>query len=127
MRTYVEAELPALIAKEFPMADLDRQGNTGHSMGGHGALMISLRNPGRFRSVSAFAHACERAGIPASIRMQEGYTTRTISFQVSSPNTLPGMASGLLASIPSHSCLWLRSLITKALEAKPAMVDLIAP
>ena len=54
MRAYVEQELPALVAAEFP-ADMARQGITGHSMGGHGALTIALRNPDRFRSVSAFA------------------------------------------------------------------------
>lgn len=55
MRSYIEDELPALIATEFAMADLSRQAITGHSMGGHGALTMALRNPGRFRSVSAFA------------------------------------------------------------------------
>jgi len=55
MRSYVEDELPALIAAQFPMADMGRQGIMGHSMGGHGALTIGLRNPDRFRSVSAFA------------------------------------------------------------------------
>ena len=54
MRSYIEAELPALIAEHFP-ADMIRQGIMGHSMGGHGALTIALRNPDRFRSVSAFA------------------------------------------------------------------------
>ena len=54
MRSYIETELPTLIAAEFP-ADMNRQAITGHSMGGHGALTIALRNPGRFRSVSAFA------------------------------------------------------------------------
>ena len=54
MRSYIERELPALVAEHFP-ADTARQGITGHSMGGHGALTIALRNPGRFRSVSAFA------------------------------------------------------------------------
>jgi S-formylglutathione hydrolase len=54
MRDYIEAELPELIAAHFP-ADMDRQGIMGHSMGGHGALTISLRNPGRFKSTSAFA------------------------------------------------------------------------
>ena len=54
MRSYIEQELPALIAAGFP-ADLDRQGIAGHSMGGHGALTIGLRNPDRFRSVSAFS------------------------------------------------------------------------
>jgi len=54
MRSYIEEELPALVAAEFPV-DLARQGIFGHSMGGHGALTIALRNPGRFGSVSAFA------------------------------------------------------------------------
>jgi S-formylglutathione hydrolase len=137
MRSYLEAELPDLIAANFP-ADGDRQSITGHSMGGHGALTIALRDPARFRSVSAFSpivapsqvpwgekafprylgeereawreydavalieggarldhllvdqgtadnfleeqlqthrltEACDKAGIPATIRMQEGY------------------------------------------------------
>jgi len=54
MRSYIERELPSLIAEHLP-ADMERQGITGHSMGGHGALTIALRNPGRFKSVSAFA------------------------------------------------------------------------
>jgi S-formylglutathione hydrolase len=54
MRSYIEHELPELIAENLP-ADMSRQGITGHSMGGHGALTISLRNPGRFTAVSAFA------------------------------------------------------------------------
>ncbi len=54
MRSYIEDELPALIAENFP-ADMSRQGIMGHSMGGHGALTISLRNPGQFKSTSAFA------------------------------------------------------------------------
>ncbi|RED13339.1 S-formylglutathione hydrolase [Parasphingopyxis lamellibrachiae] len=55
MKSYIETELPTLTAKQFPMADMKRQGITGHSMGGHGALTIGLRNPERFRSVSAFS------------------------------------------------------------------------
>lgn len=54
MRGYIEQDLPALIAEEFPV-DMERQGITGHSMGGHGALTIALRNPGRFKSTSAFS------------------------------------------------------------------------
>jgi S-formylglutathione hydrolase len=54
MRSYIERELPALVGLELP-ADMERQGITGHSMGGHGALTIALRNPGRFSAVSAFA------------------------------------------------------------------------
>lgn len=55
MYSYVTAELPALVAAHFPMADMGRQGIFGHSMGGHGALVAALRNPGRYRSCSAFA------------------------------------------------------------------------
>ncbi|MCF4166206.1 S-formylglutathione hydrolase [Zavarzinia compransoris] len=54
MWTYVTEELPALIAEHFPV-DPSRQGIMGHSMGGHGALTVALRHPGRFRAVSAFA------------------------------------------------------------------------
>jgi S-formylglutathione hydrolase len=54
MRGYIERELPALIGAELP-ADLSRQGVMGHSMGGHGALTIGLRIPGRFKAISAFA------------------------------------------------------------------------
>lgn len=137
MRTYIEEELLAVVLEHFPI-DVGRQGITGHSMGGHGALTMALRDPARFRSVSAFApiasplhcpwgdkalggylgedrsawrvydacallddgarvadmlvdqgtadgflaeqlktdflrEACERAGQPATIRMQEGY------------------------------------------------------
>jgi S-formylglutathione hydrolase len=54
MYTYVSRELPELIAEHFP-ADRSRQSIFGHSMGGHGALTIALKNPDRYRSVSAFA------------------------------------------------------------------------
>jgi S-formylglutathione hydrolase len=54
MYDYVVAELPALIQTHFPVLS-DRQGIFGHSMGGHGALICALRNPTRYRSVSAFA------------------------------------------------------------------------
>jgi S-formylglutathione hydrolase len=54
MYSYVTEELPALIAREFP-ADMGRQSIFGHSMGGHGALTIVLKNPDRYRSCSAFA------------------------------------------------------------------------
>jgi S-formylglutathione hydrolase len=54
MYSYVTQELPALIEASFP-ADPRRQGIFGHSMGGHGALTIGLKNPDRYRSISAFA------------------------------------------------------------------------
>ena len=72
MRSYIEQELPALIAAEFP-ADMRRQGITGHSMGGHGALTISLRNPGRFRSTSAFAPIVSPLNCPWGEKALGGY------------------------------------------------------
>lgn len=54
MRSYIETELPELIAANFP-ADMSRQGIFGHSMGGHGALTLALRNSDRYKSVSAFS------------------------------------------------------------------------
>jgi len=73
MRDYIEAELPALIAAQFPMADMSRQGITGHSMGGHGALTVALRNPGRFRSVSAFAPIVAPMQCPWGEKALAGY------------------------------------------------------
>jgi len=62
MESYI-GELSSLIAENFP-ADPDRQGLFGHSMGGHGALTLALRNPGRWRSVSAFAPICAPSQVP---------------------------------------------------------------
>ena len=63
MWSYVTEELPALVAEHFP-ADMDRQGITGHSMGGHGALTVGLRHPDRFSSVSAFSPICHPSIVP---------------------------------------------------------------
>jgi S-formylglutathione hydrolase len=63
MWSYVTEELPALVADHFPI-DTARQGITGHSMGGHGALTVALRHPGRFRSVSAFAPIVAPGQVP---------------------------------------------------------------
>ena len=54
MYSYIRDELPALVGDAFNL-DMSRQGIFGHSMGGHGALVMALRNPDRFRSASAFA------------------------------------------------------------------------
>ena len=61
MWDYVAEELPALVSSAFPV-DADRQAITGHSMGGHGALTLAMRQPGRFRSVSALAPICHPFG-----------------------------------------------------------------
>lgn len=72
MRSYIETELPALVAAQFA-ADMGRQGITGHSMGGHGALTISLRNAGRFRSTSAFAPIVSPLSCPWGEKALSGY------------------------------------------------------
>ncbi|MEM7411408.1 MAG: S-formylglutathione hydrolase [Myxococcota bacterium] len=63
MYAYVTEELPALVSANFPV-DPDRQSIFGHSMGGHGALVVALRNPQRYRSVSAFAPICAPSECP---------------------------------------------------------------
>lgn len=72
MRSYIEQELPALVAEHFPV-DMARQGITGHSMGGHGALTIGLRNPDRFRSVSAFSPIVSPLNCPWGEKALGGY------------------------------------------------------
>ena len=57
MYDYITRELPEIVFANFP-GDAERHGLTGHSMGGHGALTIGLRNPGMYRSLSAFAPIC---------------------------------------------------------------------
>lgn len=73
MKSYVEDELPALVAAEFPVADLTRQSIFGHSMSGHGALTIALRNQGRFKSVSAFAPIASPLNCPWGEKALGGY------------------------------------------------------
>ena len=72
MKSYIEDELPRLIEAHFP-ADMSRQSIMGHSMGGHGALTISLRNPGRFRATSAFAPIVAPARVPWGQKAFRGY------------------------------------------------------
>lgn len=72
MYSYVTQELPALIFDNFP-ARRDAQGIFGHSMGGHGALVIALRNPGSYRSVSAFAPIVAPSRVPWGHKAFGGY------------------------------------------------------
>jgi S-formylglutathione hydrolase len=72
MYTYVTQELRALIEAQFP-ADTARTGIFGHSMGGHGALTIALRNPERYRSVSAFAPIAAPKQSPWGQKAFSGY------------------------------------------------------
>jgi S-formylglutathione hydrolase len=73
MYSYVTSELPAIIDAHFP-AEPGRQGIFGHSMGGHGALTIGLKNPGgRYRSISAFAPICAPKQVPWGIKAFTNY------------------------------------------------------
>ncbi|MBN8455170.1 S-formylglutathione hydrolase [Accumulibacter sp.] len=62
MHDYVVHELPQLVEASLPIDD--RRGISGHSMGGHGALVCALRNPGRYRSLSALAPICHPLASP---------------------------------------------------------------
>ncbi len=62
MYDYVVHELPALIERDFPVNDA--RAISGHSMGGHGALVAALKNPGRYRSVSAFSPIVAPSQVP---------------------------------------------------------------
>ena len=63
MASYIADELPALLTRELPLRQ-GALGICGHSMGGHGALVLALRHPGRFRSVSALAPICNPSAVP---------------------------------------------------------------
>ncbi len=62
MHSYVVEELPPLLEAELPLSQ--ERSISGHSMGGHGALVAALRHPGRYRSVSAFAPICHPCACP---------------------------------------------------------------
>ncbi|UTA46518.1 S-formylglutathione hydrolase [Simiduia sp. 21SJ11W-1] len=64
MYDYVVEELPVVLGEHMPELDTARAAIMGHSMGGHGALMIGLRNPRRFTSASAFAPICAPSQCP---------------------------------------------------------------
>ncbi|OCP18704.1 MULTISPECIES: S-formylglutathione hydrolase [unclassified Ensifer] len=72
MYSYITEELPAFVSQHFRM-DMSRQGIFGHSMGGHGAMTIALKNPDRFRSCSAFAPIVEPSTADWSIGAFEKY------------------------------------------------------
>lgn len=72
MYSYAAKELPALLAEHFPV-DAARQGVFGHSMGGHGALTLALREPQLYRSVSAFAPIVAPSQVPWGRKALGGY------------------------------------------------------
>ncbi|XP_023326261.1 alcohol dehydrogenase class-3 [Eurytemora carolleeae] len=72
MYDYVTKELPELVAGLFPV-DPVKMSVTGHSMGGHGALICHLKNPGKYTSVSAFAPICNPTAVPWGEKAFSGY------------------------------------------------------
>jgi S-formylglutathione hydrolase len=71
MHDYVVDELPAVVDARFPTTAA--RAISGHSMGGHGALVIALRNPGRYRSVSAFAPIVAPSRVPWGVKAFAAY------------------------------------------------------
>ena len=72
MYSYVVDELPGIIAANFP-ADISRSGIMGHSMGGHGALTIALKNPQKYKSLSVFAPIAAPIQSPWGVKAFSGY------------------------------------------------------
>lgn len=72
MYSYVTRELPKLVKESFSV-DAEKQSIFGHSMGGHGALVCALRNPGMYKSVSAFAPICNPVECPWGQKAFAGY------------------------------------------------------
>ena len=78
MYDYVTQELPALINDNFPV-DSSRQSIFGHSMGGHGALSIALKNPDKYKSVSAFAPIVSPINCPWGCKAFKSYLGEDVS------------------------------------------------
>jgi S-formylglutathione hydrolase len=72
MESYFVDELMPLVGEAFPI-ELERAGIFGHSMGGHGALTLALRHPGKFRSVSAFAPVVAPSQVPWGVKAFTNY------------------------------------------------------
>jgi len=71
MYDYVVDELPQLVESQFPLTD--QRAISGHSMGGHGALICALKNPGRYQSVSAFSPVVNPSRCPWGQKAFQGY------------------------------------------------------
>jgi S-formylglutathione hydrolase len=73
MYTYITSELPKTVFSAFPQIDSSRVGISGHSMGGHGALSLFLKNPGMYKSCSAFAPITNPLKAPWGEKAFKGY------------------------------------------------------
>ncbi len=73
MYTYITKELPSVVLESFKAVDSSRVSIFGHSMGGHGALTLFLKNPGMYKSVSAFAPIANPTECPWGQKAFKGY------------------------------------------------------
>ncbi len=98
MYTYVSAELPALVNASF-RTDAGRQGIFGHSMGGHGALISALKNPEKYKSLSAFAPICSPTRCPWGEKALSGYLGADGDAWQAYDATLQAAASGWTSEV----------------------------
>ena len=73
MESYITKELPEALFSQFKELDSSKVSITGHSMGGHGALTLFLKNPGQYKSVSAFAPIANPINAPWGQKAFKGY------------------------------------------------------
>lgn len=73
MESYIVEELESVLASEYPVLDFNNVSIMGHSMGGHGALTLFLRHPGKYKSVSAFSPICHPSNCPWGVKAFNGY------------------------------------------------------
>ncbi|GMH35103.1 hypothetical protein BSKO_02971 [Bryopsis sp. KO-2023] len=73
MYEYITKELPSVLSSAFPNLDLGNAAISGHSMGGHGAITIALKNPTLYKSISAFAPICNPKNVPWGKKAFSGY------------------------------------------------------
>lgn len=100
MYDYVVDELPALIEANFPVSD--KRAISGHSMGGHGALTISLRNSDRYTSASAFSPICHPTECPWGQKAFSAYLgTKTASWQQYDASVLMGQVFASEQQLPT--------------------------
>jgi S-formylglutathione hydrolase len=112
MYDYLTQELQEALSASFP-ADRSRQGITGHSMGGHGALTIGLKNPQIYRSISAFAPICNPVNCPWGEKALGNYlgSDRSLWAEYDATELVRG-----LPSIPEHKILIDQGLADQFLE-----------
>jgi S-formylglutathione hydrolase len=103
MYSYVSQELPALVEAHFP-ARSDRRGIFGHSMGGHGALVIALRQPERWQTLSALSPIANPVSVPCGMKAFNAYL---------GPNSSPSLWAAYDASL----------LMTQRRYPGPILVD----